>query len=201
MPHPTLGELYENYTQLRHERLHLVYKGPVTRDILAELAAVLRRQPLHRPQARRAFAVFVELAQNIQRYSADRFPLPPTAADTPDVGIGLLLVRECENTLHLTAANPAAVDTAQTLADTIALISGMHRPALNTAFRERRKTRRAPSQQPAGAGLGLYEIARRSDKPLECCRWICADGRPFVAVSAAVALAAPAAPSPTPPSP
>ncbi len=138
----------------------LSYTGPFTQDAVVATGQKLRAFPGLSDNARhRLFATFVELAQNIGRYSAERAG-PPGA----ERGVGVVEVRESADHLHVEATNPVTPEAASTLAATLATLAPLDPAALKELHRERR--RGAPPPGSLGAGLGLIELARHAAAPL-----------------------------------
>jgi hypothetical protein len=136
------------------------YTGPFTQDAVVATGQKLRAVAGLSENARhRLFATFVELAQNIGRYSAERAGLPGA-----ERGVGLVEIRESEEHLRIEAANPVTPETAAALAAALAAIAPLDADALKELHRERR--RGAPPPGSLGAGLGLIELARHAAAPL-----------------------------------
>jgi len=138
------------------------------KTLLAETNVSLRR-------SRRVLAIVVEFAHNVQRYSADR-------EHDRAPGGGSVRVRETQTAWTVTARNPVADRDVPALTRTLSRVAGLHGREMKDAYRSaRRGVRRSTS-----TGLGLYEIARKSDIGIQ---WKLEreDGRPMLVVSASVA--------------
>ncbi|MBC8008510.1 MAG: hypothetical protein H7067_00255, partial [Burkholderiales bacterium] len=84
-----------------HWSLVINHHGPLTQDAVVAHGRVLRALPGLTENARhRVFATFVELAQNIARYSAERAGPPGE-----ERGSGTLTVSASADAIVLTAAN------------------------------------------------------------------------------------------------
>jgi hypothetical protein len=141
--------------------LLLRHAGPFTSDVVVTRGRELKELPGLSPDARhRLFASFVELAQNIARYSAER-----SATTGEDRGVGeITLAAGADGLLRLTATNAVPAATAETLAARLSTLAGLDAAGLKQLHRERRRA--GPPPGSLGAGLGLIELARHAAAPL-----------------------------------
>lgn len=140
------------------------YAGPFTQEAVVASGQALRALPgLSDAGRHRLFAVFVELAQNIGRYSAERAGPPGS-----ERGAGLVEVFEDApaGRLAVVATNLVAPDSAAHLAARLAALADLDSEGLKKLHRERRRS--APPPGSLGAGLGLIELARHAAKPPAC---------------------------------
>lgn len=138
----------------------LSYTGPFTQDTVVATGQKLRALPGLSDNARhRLFATFVELAQNIGRYSAVRAGEPGA-----ERGAGVVEISERDGLLLVEATNPVTPEAAAALSAQLAALAPLDANALKELHRERR--RGAPPPGSLGAGLGLIELARHAAAPL-----------------------------------
>jgi len=138
----------------------LAFRGPFSQDMLVDLGLLIRNRLRASKHGKAIFAVFAELAQNIQRYSADRGRL---ANREDSVGIGAITLVEKDGQFELCAENKIHQDEQPRLKARLSRLQKMDRGELISAYKRQRKVGLEPS--PKGAGLGLFEIARRSNEP------------------------------------
>jgi hypothetical protein len=143
------------------------YKGPITQEILIAVGDNIKEKisgsDVQNVLIKRVFAVFVEQAQNILKYSYERI-----FDATRDKGIGIGLVgvgREAEDTFFVFAGNmiPCAAETG--LRERIEYINSLDREALKQYYNQQRKT--GSLNDDGGAGLGFIDMARRSGHPID----------------------------------
>ncbi|HEY0945100.1 MAG TPA: SiaB family protein kinase [Opitutaceae bacterium] len=173
--------LHDHYLAARDQHIVLSFMGVVTQELLVGYAKFIPQQAGLSDNSRLVlFGTFVELAQNILRYSAER-----AGAAGQERGIGLVLVSEQEKTFTVASGNLVERETADRLQTQLAALATLDRDGLKALHRERRRAGPPPGSQ--GAGLGLIEVARRAAGPLA---WSLApqpDARVFFSLSVPVA--------------
>jgi hypothetical protein len=111
---------------------------------------------------RRVLGAFVEMAQNIVHYSADRL----TAADAVDdeIRFGTIVIARTEEGIVLSCSNPVDRETHRRLDPKLEAISRMNLDAIREAYRQ--ALRAEDDAGSKGGGLGLLTLARGSTCPL-----------------------------------
>lgn len=138
----------------------LSYAGPFTQDAVVATGRHLRALPgLSENTRHRLFATFVELAQNIGRYSAHRAGAPGA-----ERGAGVIDIAQTSEGLLVSATNPVSVTASAVLSRLIADLAGLDPDGLKKLHRQRRLG--PPPEGSLGAGLGLIELARHASGPL-----------------------------------
>lgn len=160
-------ELYDRRTQMAEEGVILTYCGWVSENVVSALGEALRRHldadAADRGVSKRVFSVFVELVQNVTRYSGERLKgeAPPTSA----FGAGLLTVGTNKpGHFYLRCANVVPRGSVETLGARLKLLQGMDPDELRSYYRQ--KLREPAEEGSQGATIGLIEIARRASRPL-----------------------------------
>ena len=137
----------------------LAFEGAFTPDAVSalgeDLQAALARTGCSAGTIRRAFGLFVELAQNVARHSAQR---------QGPAGVGRIEVQRQGTALLLSTTNGLTEERRAALIADAGQLSASSPEQLQALRRERL---RAPTRPTGGAGLGLIEIVRRSGQPLE----------------------------------
>ena len=155
------AQLLAHYQTAKEKRIVLSFMGIVTQEIMVEYGKLIQQQEGLTLNSRQIlFGTFIELAQNIIRYSAERAG-PADAVR----GVGLVLVSEQETTFTVSAGNLVAPATADLLREQLTALSVISPEELKQLARERRKS--GPPAGSRGAGLGLIEINRRASSPPE----------------------------------
>lgn len=139
----------------------LHHSGPFSLDVVVARGRELRALPGLSENARhRLFAVFVELAQNIGRYSAAR-----VGVSGADHGAGEITISAATDGEMLVAAtNLVSQVSGSSLAAQLDALAVLDAVALKTFHRDRRRA--APPPGSLGAGLGLIELARHASAPI-----------------------------------
>lgn len=174
-------DLHRHYLTNRDQHIVLSFMGVVTQELLVGYAKFIPQQPGLSENSRTIlFGVFVELAQNILRYSAER-----AGAAGNERGIGLVLVSEQETTFTVASGNLVTPAAADHLDAQLTAIAALDRDGLKALHRDR--LRADPPPGSLGAGVGLIEVTRRAAAPLSWHLAPQADGRVFFSLSVPVA--------------
>ncbi len=154
--------LFDYYSFSNSKGVLLSYKGPVTEVIMAEISRDIRDKLSSNPSAsRKLFAVFMELAQNILFYSAERI----TFANRND-SVGILLITENENDYTFSCGNLVENKQLEELLESCDAINTLDREDLRKFKREVR-SRPVQDERSRGAGIGLIHVALTSRHPLQ----------------------------------
>ncbi|NNM74062.1 SiaB family protein kinase [Enterovirga aerilata] len=151
----------------RQSGVIMSFSGDVSEKVLFSLGEVLRFRMTQGATdasiAKRVFSVFVEQAQNIIRYSADR-----VAGGSPDgsgVSAGMIVVGMEEGRFFVACGNEVPQAQVEPLRARLSRIAGMNQDELKAYYRE--KIRQPAEEGSLGGSIGLIEIARRASAPVE----------------------------------
>ncbi len=154
--------LFDYYSLTNSKEVVLSYKGPVTEVIMAEISRDIRDKLADKPTAsRRLFAVFMELAQNILFYSAEKI----TFSNRND-SVGIILITELNDEYLFSCGNLVENDYLEDLVSSCETINNLDRDDLRKFKREVRNSP-VQSERSKGAGIGLIHVALTSRHPLE----------------------------------
>jgi Family of unknown function (DUF6272) len=153
--------LFEYYNLTSHKNVIISYKGPITDVIMSEISRDIRAKVGKDAAAgRKVFAIFIELAQNILYYSAEKVKF----ADRND-GVGILLLTQSESAYTFSCGNLVDNHHVPELMGGIDMINSMDQEQLREY---KRKQREGPSpERSRGAGFGLTQVALTSGNPLQ----------------------------------
>ncbi|MCS6808598.1 MAG: SiaB family protein kinase [Bacteroidota bacterium] len=156
------------YTAMTDKGIIMSFQGALAQSIIVEIGQTLRRKisAQHNESlsertklVKHVFAIFVELAQNIMLYSAEQ----EIDISGKHSGVGLLVVSETHDRYCISSANRILREQREHLCRRCESLQSLSKEELRRQYNERR---RLPRSTDKGAGLGLIEIARRSDSPL-----------------------------------
>lgn len=151
--------LHAQYLAMREQRLVLSFMGIVTQQIMVEYGKLIQAQDgLSENSRLLLFGTFIELTQNILRYSAER-----AGAEGSSRGVGIVLVSEQDDTFTVASGNLVTAAAAAKLGRDLAQLVALDRDALKQLHKERRRA--GPPEGSVGAGLGLIEVCRRACAP------------------------------------
>jgi len=153
-----------NYDQMlikRDPESLVSYKGPITPSVIATITSQLRdKADISERVTNRLFSVFIELAQNMQYYSAEVIRYA-----NEEEKIGWIQIFERHDCYELNCGNVLDQAKVKKLADHCQKINQLNREELRTLKRERRRTKLDKAKK--GAGIGLVQVAILAGNPLE----------------------------------
>ena len=153
--------LFEYHNLINQENILLSYKGPVTDIILAEISRDIRSK-FHSDSkvSRKIFSAFMELAQNILYYSAEKNEF----GERQDP-IGMIVITQTTDGYYLNTGNLVENQYVSELWEGCQIINTLDRDSLRKYKREQRS--KSPKERSKGAGIGLIQVALTSNNPLE----------------------------------
>lgn len=158
----TDSDLFALYSSGGLEKTILMFKGLLTQDILVVLAEMLANNmsndPIHKT-TKKMFFIFVELAQNIHRYSAEK-----VMTDNKEVGSGIVLVNEYKDYYTLISGNLVSNEVFEKLKQNVDYLNSCDEETLKQIRKEKLKTKSKEGEK--GAGVGLIDIVRKASKPI-----------------------------------
>ncbi|MBI9031410.1 hypothetical protein JEZ13_05365 [bacterium] len=159
--------VYEVYKLMENNQIQFSYKGPITQEVLISLGDTIKEK-LHRDDCdvrvvRKVFSVLVEAAHNILRYSSEQTDLSHNNRTT---GIGLIGIGKTEaNLFVIFSGNIISQKDKDIIEKKISFINSLSRKDLQESYKT--QLRKHPISEDGSAGLGLFEVARKSDRPIE----------------------------------
>ncbi|MCS6809124.1 MAG: SiaB family protein kinase [Bacteroidota bacterium] len=155
------SDLLEFYKNMDAARILFAFKGTISQNMLTQLSVVLKQQAHEEPQMQILFGIFIELSQNVRHYSAEQ------SVDTQGkpYGVGVVTVSEEGAVYSISSGNAVAPETAERMAQYCQWLNTLDKAALQRLYKQR--LLEDPPEGSKGAGVGLIEIARRSDFPLQ----------------------------------
>lgn len=157
------SDLFELYSAVGLEKTILLFKGLLTQDILVVLAEMLTNNLSTNPKhlnTKKMFFVFVELAQNVHRYSAEKVDV-----DGREVGCGIVLVNEHNGFYRIISGNLIDNIHIPKLQGLCEQINALDEDGLKNLRKEKLKKPKEELQR--GAGVGLIDIQRKAGHPIE----------------------------------
>lgn len=151
---------------LNRKGIIMSFSGCISESILFSLGETLKHQMrLEETDTRtekRVFSVFVELVQNIIRYSAESAGTRPGVFD---LATGVISVGVADGKFFIVCANTVQRDNVAFLRERLNLLRDMSREEMRRYYRQ--KLREPAEGDSKGASIGLVEIARRASEPIE----------------------------------
>lgn len=176
-------DLFSMRESFNRQRIMLCFNGPISRSLIEEIGNALRNyleaDQAHPSAAMDVFAVYIEMTQNIRHYAMQKGWVEPESSATVVVANG------GEGRYLVTAGNLVELSDGERLQLKVAELAVMDKVQLKATYKEQlRKPREVDAV--SGAGLGLIDIARKSQAPLQSTLQKLADGRAFFSLRAVI---------------
>ncbi|MEH0153884.1 SiaB family protein kinase [Limibacter armeniacum] len=152
------------FTGVTSDSIMVYYKGSFGEEVLTSVGTSLRKHFEEAPKlGRSAFASFVEMAQNISLYSAERNIF---SADQKSNGVGSFLAEDLDDRIRVTATN---LVNEEQQAEVLRKVKKVNEMELKDLKLWRREILKNPPEKEGhqGGGIGLLEIALKSGSPIE----------------------------------
>lgn len=141
-----------------HEGIIFSFRGAVTQEIIITLGDTLRKQVALQSENlntnMRVFSAFVELVQNIHRYSSERREVPPAAS------YGIFIIGFKDGHYFLRCGNTMQDAQREEIELLLSRLENMSPQELKAFFKEQRRNPTPSESQ--GARLGFIELARNA---------------------------------------
>lgn len=141
----------------------LIYKGELTHQVTKVFTSMAEQKikTSDNPPsvARRVYHVMVECLQNITKHS-DEYD-----DENNQIGNGLFIIEEETESFYVLTGNKIQNEKVASLRERIDYLNGLDKEELNTQFKKQMKEGKISAK--GGAGLGLIDIVRKTERPLE----------------------------------
>ncbi len=162
-----LDNLYQFKKELNQRGIFFCFSGPLSQELLVEIGDTLKNKMKQEDASSstilKVFSMFVEQAQNIIYYSAEK--VPPDRSDKAMLRSGIIVVGYEHQHYYVLCGNFIDAEVVDTLRDQLTRLQQMNKEELKRYYKEQRK-KEAPASS-KGAGLGFIELARHSVTPVE----------------------------------
>jgi hypothetical protein len=181
-------DAYSMYRKQSDQLSLLMFKGVISQNVLVGLASLVENnlEVVNTPQAvlKRVFAIMVELSQNILHHSAERVYLPNQNAP---VGTGIVNIFESQGSYTVVSGNIFNKSDEKLILERVKKLQIMDHEALKRLYRDIRQKSYTDDLNKNNLGLGLIDVARRADYPLDISIEPVNDKQSFLAITATVA--------------
>jgi hypothetical protein len=176
-------EFAENAYQMYSDAIDssiISYNGPFDAQVLSVIAENIEYSLSNNPRvSKKIFKIFIELAQNISYYSAEK----QKNETGNDFGVGILILKEYENYYTFSTGNLIEKSQVLHVIQKCETINMLDREKLR---QYKRKLRNMPSGVPGGGNIGLVQVALTADYPIEYSVISVEDDKSFYIVSVKV---------------
>lgn len=158
--------------QLIENNIVLSFEGQMSQGVLISLVDTLKKRlnddnfssdkvlDNYEYLVRKIYAVFVELAQNIQNHSSSKL-----TGDHREPGGGIILIKEDEDAYVIQSGNLIEQIKADALGKKIEDLNQLDDSQLRKLYKQ--QLRSARNEGKTGAGIGLIDLLRKSQQALE----------------------------------
>jgi len=154
-------ELLEYYRKMCERNILLDFQGAISQEMLVGMAELIKKKLTQdfgpSKIVKKIFSVFIEMAQNIAHYSAERVQL---LNNPSDVGAGIIVITEEAQKYTITSGNLVNNDTIEEIIARCEKINNMNREELKRFYKAEINTSREKGKK--GGGIGLIDIARKT---------------------------------------
>jgi hypothetical protein len=112
--------------------------------------------------ALRVFSMVVENAQNIIRYSAEKYPKD---VEGEELSFGIIAVGQEKGNYFVICGNIVRNESIDRINNKLSNLQNMNKEELKAHYKNQLK--KGPDKDSKGAGLGFIEMARKASKPIE----------------------------------
>ena len=148
------------------QNILLKFKGAISQKIIVaqveEIEEKLSQKGVSPKIIKKIFAIFIELAQNVYHHSGEKVSLPESREK---VGKGSVIIKEITDSYSIITKNLIENNKVSSLAKHCDHINRLDREELKKFYKEQLKMPLSPDK--SGAGVGLIEVARKSQSLLQ----------------------------------
>jgi len=159
-------ELLKHYKKMCERNIIVDFRGAISHDMLVGMAELVKSkssQEFGRANiVKKIFSVFIEMAQNIALYSAEKVHLDDSNAD---VGAGIIMVTENNKNYTIISGNLVEKQAIPGIIAHCEKINRLDKEGLKQFYKKQIKLPRRKGKR--GAGVGLIDIARKSGNPIQ----------------------------------
>jgi hypothetical protein len=151
--------LFTLFHNLNNENIVFFYQGPIRQKILEETTEVIKGRIDDLPgevDRLKYILLFIEVVQNIIRYSSNRI-----MEDVTEANRGMVLAGFSEGSSFIVGCNPVKKKDELYLRDNLPVLKNMSRGELNKRYKAALHDR-SFGREAGGAGLGLIDIFRKA---------------------------------------
>ncbi len=154
-------QLIEYHNLMYRDDIIMYYKGPFDESIISKMIAHVRSKFGESKTGHKLFSIFMELAQNISFYSAEKNIL----YDSPATGVGMMIIQEQEASYTLATSNMVDASKVDALVDRLEEIQSLDADGLRD-LKKRLRTQSIEEGKTRGGNIGLVQAALKADYPL-----------------------------------
>lgn len=157
-------DLFAMRERFNDQQIMLCFNGPISRSLIEEIGNALRNylsaEHAHPSAAMDVFAVYIEMTQNISHYTRVK------NWSEQEAGATVVVSRNEDGRYVVSAGNMVDMADGEQLVEAVKQLGAMDKAQLKSAYKEQLRRPR-DAEKTSGAGLGLIDIARKANEPLQ----------------------------------
>ncbi|MCL2718279.1 MAG: SiaB family protein kinase [Lachnospiraceae bacterium] len=160
-----IGNMLEYYNMTKKNNVEIIYTGALWAGGIEGLGSTLRRQmefeELSLSASQSVFSVFVELMNNMLMYSVEKMDIE----GHPGVSKGVFVLASKQKVYFAQSGNMMKTENVELVKGRIDYLNSLDKQGLRKFYKEKIR-QKDENEGSKGAGLGLIEIAKRSNEPI-----------------------------------
>ncbi len=154
--------IHQFHEEIKKNHIVFAFKGVMAHSILHNIAENLKRKAFDKDTAgKKIFAIFIELAQNIHHYSAERMIGEEGARPS---GSGTISISEADGFYVVSSGNLVDKEKVTSIVKKVAYINTLDDEQLKQYYKEQRKL--ISDDKREGGNVGFIDIRRKSGNPI-----------------------------------
>jgi len=162
-----ITNMLEFYNMTKKCNLDIIYSGALWADGIEGIGEVLRKrltfEEMSLSASQAVFSVFVEQMNNMLMYSVEKQPVANHPAGVPK---GVFLLGSKDGIYTAQSGNVMKNENVAWIKNRIDYLNTLDKPGLRKYYKEQIRAEN-PHPESKGAGIGLIEIAKRANAPIE----------------------------------
>lgn len=146
--------IYNQYSFFNEN--YFCFKGFFTEELIFEIGNLLKLNFSPYKNKQRIFAVFIEMTQNIAKYSDEK--------NENNIGKGIFFFKEKNDYCYLISGNKIKKEFCEKIENIIKEVNEIDRENLKEFYQQ--KIRKPYVENKIGANVGFIDMRRKTDEPL-----------------------------------
>ena len=155
------------YKFMKEEDIQFSYNGYINEEILIAIGDVIKdkmtKDDCDTKIIRKVFSVLVEASYNVLKYSQEKIY---SKKEDKASGAGIIgISKRKDNSFFIFTGNLINIHKAKEMEENLKLINSLSKEELNKKYQTQLK--HSKIKEDGSAGLGLFEVARKSKRPID----------------------------------
>lgn len=159
-------KLYSIVKEMNHNGVITSFNGSFTQEIIEEIAECIKRyieQDNCENKGYEVLSIYIEQSQNIKNYFYKKINIDNEKEFFKLAFESIIVIGKEEDDYYICSGNIINNDDVKSLEENINYINSLDKKQLKAYYKEKLRT---GTNNDLGAGIGLIDMARKSNKPL-----------------------------------